>query len=87
MRDFEIMLLDKRLIIANNSLLTWMAQNVVATEDPAGNVKYDKSKCENKIDGIIAMVMALGRAIFNNGNPSFDVNKYSDKKILNKLWS
>ena len=86
-RDFEIMLLDKRLIIANNSLLTWMAQNVVATEDPAGNVKYDKSKSKNKIDGIIAMVMALGRAIFNNGNPSFDVNKYSDKKILNKLWS
>lgn len=85
-RDFEIMLLDKRLIIANNSLLTWMAQNVVATEDPAGNVKYDKSKCENKIDGIIAMVMALGRAIFNNGNPAFDANKYTDKNLLDKLW-
>ncbi|NBI05772.1 terminase TerL endonuclease subunit [Senegalia massiliensis] len=65
-RDFEIMLLDKRLIIADNDLLTWMAGNVVATEDPAGNVKYDKSKSKNKIDGIIAMLMALARAIFNN---------------------
>lgn len=64
-RDFEIMLLDKRLIIANNSLLTWMASNVVATEDAAGNIKYDKSKSKKKIDGIIAMLMALSRAIVN----------------------
>lgn len=85
-RDFEIMLLDKRLIIANNSLLTWMAQNVVATEDPAGNVKYDKNKSKFKIDGVIAMLMALGRAIFNNGHSSFDINKYSNDDMLDKLW-
>jgi phage terminase large subunit-like protein len=85
-RDFEIMLLDKRLIIANNSLLTWMAQNVVATEDPAGNVKYDKNKSKFKIDGIIAMLMALGRAIFNNGHSAFDINKYSNDDMLDKLW-
>ena len=85
-RDFEIMLLDKRLVIANNSLLTWMAQNVVATEDAAGNVKYDKSKSKNKIDGIIAMLMALSRAIFNNGDGNFDINEYSNEEMLNKLW-
>ncbi|MDF2803067.1 MAG: hypothetical protein K0S61_2970 [Anaerocolumna sp.] len=71
-RDFEIMMLDKRLVIANNSLLTWMASNVVATEDPAGNVKYDKSKCKNKIDGIIAMLMSLSRAIYNNDGLQYD---------------
>lgn len=71
-RDFEIMMLDKRLIIANNSLLTWMASNVVATEDPAGNVKYDKSKCKNKIDGVIAMLMALARAVYNNNTPKYN---------------
>lgn len=85
-RDFEIMLLDKRLVIANNSLLTWMASNVVATEDPAGNVKYDKSKCKNKIDGIIALVMALGRAIYNNSNGvGVDLNKYVDDEYLKEL--
>lgn len=67
-RDFELLMLDKRLIIQNNKLLTWMASNVVATFDPAGNIKYDKSKAKNKIDGIIALVMALTRAVFNNSN-------------------
>ncbi|WP_414632247.1 terminase large subunit [Clostridium sp. UBA1652] len=67
-KDFELLMLDKRLIIANNNLLTWMASNVVATFDPAGNIKYDKSKAKNKIDGIIALVMALTRAVFNNSN-------------------
>lgn len=79
-RDFEIMMLDKRLVVANNSLLTWMASNVVATEDPAGNVKYDKSKAKNKIDGIIAMLMALSRAIYAN-----DGNKYNALDALDKM--
>lgn len=84
-RDFEIMLIDKRLKIANNSLLTWMARNVVATEDPAGNVKYDKSKAKQKIDGIIAMLMGLSRAIFNNGEEIFDINNYSDDDMFDKM--
>ncbi|MCD3223948.1 terminase large subunit [Clostridium botulinum] len=85
-KDFEIMLLDKRLVIANNSLLTWMASNVVAVEDPSGNIKYDKSKSRNKIDGVIAMVMGLGRAIFNNNNEQFDINNYVNDDYLKKLY-
>lgn len=67
-KDFENLLIDKKLIIANNPVLTWMAGNVVATMDSAGNVKYDKRKAKAKIDGIIAMLMGLSRAIFNNSN-------------------
>lgn len=85
-RDLEILLLDGRLAIANNEVLTWMAQNVVATEDPAGNIKYDKSKAKNKIDGIIAMLMGLSRAIFARGEVIFDINEYSDEETLSKLW-
>lgn len=84
-RDFEIMLLDKRLIIADNDLLTWMAGNVVATEDAAGNIKYDKSKAKNKIDGIIAMLMALARAIFNTKN-AFDYEGATDEFIEMMGW-
>ena len=84
-RDFEIMLLDKRLIIANNPVLTWMASNVIATEDPAGNIKYDKSKCKNKIDGVIAMLMALGRAIFNT-KQAVKLNKYASEEYINRLY-
>lgn len=83
--DFEMMLWDKRLIIAKNSCLTWMAGNVVSTEDAAGNVKYDKSKSKNKIDGIIAMVMALSRAIFNTKG-KVDTGKYLEDDYLDKLY-
>ncbi|WP_432408630.1 terminase large subunit [Wukongibacter sp. M2B1] len=84
-RDFEIMLLNKRLIIANNPVLTWMAGNVVATEDPAGNIKYDKSKCKNKIDGIIALLMALSRAIYNTNNSLAELTEDSVKNWFNKF--
>lgn len=84
-RDFEIMLLDKRLVIANNSLLTWMAQNVVATEDPAGNVKYDKNKSKQKIDGVIAMLMGLARAIFNN-TETIDFAETTARYLENMGW-
>lgn len=45
-----------------NPVLRWMADNVAAKQDPAGNVKPDKSKSTNRIDGIVAAIMAVGRA-------------------------
>lgn len=44
-----------------NPVLRWMADNVTVRQDPAGNVKPDKSKSTNRIDGIVASVMAIGR--------------------------
>lgn len=46
-----------------NPVMRWMASNVVASFDPAGNAKFDKSKCKEKIDGMQASAMALGRAM------------------------
>jgi len=46
----------------NNPVLAWMAANVVATSDPAGNIKPDKGKSIERIDGIVALIMALDRA-------------------------
>lgn len=40
-----------------------MCSNVVVSEDAAGNVKPDKAKSTEKIDGIVATIMALDRAI------------------------
>lgn len=57
---FEELLIDKKIVIANNPCLRWMAKNTVALTDDAGNVKYSKRKSRKKIDGIIAMVMAIG---------------------------
>jgi len=46
-----------------NPVLRWMADNLVVTEDPAQNVKPDKAKSTEKIDGMTALIMALDRAI------------------------
>jgi len=42
-------------------VLRWMADNVVVTTDPAENVKPDKGKSTERIDGIVASIMALDR--------------------------
>lgn len=44
----------------NHPVLTWCFSNAVATTDPAGNRKLDKSKARFRIDGAVATVMALG---------------------------
>lgn len=49
----------------NNPVLTWNADNLVVTQDPAGNLKPDKSKARERIDGITALVMAKGIADAN----------------------
>lgn len=46
-----------------NEVVLWQGQNVVAQEDPAGNLKPAKDLSKEKIDGIVAILMGLGRAI------------------------
>ena len=41
----------------------WMASNVAVAWDPAGNLKPAKDKSTERIDGIVAIVMAIGRAM------------------------
>lgn len=44
-------------------MLNWMMDNIYVRTDPAGNIKADKEKSTEKIDGAIATIMALDRAI------------------------
>lgn len=55
--------LDHKLAHGGNPVLRWMADNMVVSTDPAGNVKPNKQKSRQKIDGIVAGVMALDRAV------------------------
>ena len=55
--------LDGKLAHGGHPVLRWMADNVVVSTDPSGNVKPNKAKSREKIDGIVAGVMALDRAI------------------------
>ncbi|MEO0612384.1 MAG: terminase TerL endonuclease subunit, partial [Pseudomonadota bacterium] len=58
----ERLLVEGALRHGGHPLLTWCASNAKATLDPAGNRKLDKSKATGRIDGMVAMVMALGAA-------------------------
>jgi phage terminase large subunit-like protein len=46
-----------------NPLLRWMVDNFAVVMDPAGNVKPDKANARDKIDGVVALIMGLSRAV------------------------
>lgn len=62
MKELERLIAAHRIAHGNNPVLNWMADNLVAREDPAGNIKPDKERSLEKIDGMVALIMALDRA-------------------------
>ena len=59
-RELERRLKGGMIRHAANPVMRWMASNVSAKSDPAGNIKPDKEASADKIDGIVALVMAIG---------------------------
>ena len=60
-------------------MLRWMMDNVYVKTDPAGNLKMDKEKSTERIDGAVALVMALDRALRNGANTG---SVYDDRGLL-----
>jgi phage terminase large subunit-like protein len=60
--SLEANLLNKRIRHGMHPILTWNAANAIAVKDPAGNRKMDKSKATGRIDGLVALAMAIGTA-------------------------
>jgi phage terminase large subunit-like protein len=59
--------LDGKLAHSGHPVLRWMMDNIHVRTDPAGNIKADKERSTEKIDGAVATIMALDRAIRNQG--------------------
>ena len=55
--------LEKKIAHNGHPVMRWMADNIFIRTDPAGNIKVDKEKSTERIDGVIALIMALDRAI------------------------
>jgi phage terminase large subunit-like protein len=72
------LVLSGRLRHGGNPVLRWMANNMVVRQDPAGNVKPDKSKSTEKIDGLVALIMAVDRATRNDDSDSV----YEERGLL-----
>ena len=71
--------LEQKLAHGGHPVLRWMMDNIFVRTDPAGNIKPDKEKSTEKIDGAVAAVMALDRAIRNGGSSG---SVYDDRGIL-----
>ena len=59
--EVERIVLGGKLRHGGNPVLRWNAANTVVRQDPAGNLKPDKEKSIERIDGTVAMIMAIGR--------------------------
>lgn len=70
--ELHRLLLARRLQHGGNPVLRWMASNLVERQDPAGNLKPDKERSSERVDGIVALVMALGRAAVHGGQGGWD---------------
>ena len=57
------LVLEGKLAHNGHPVLRWMMDNIFIKRDPAGNIKPDKEKSTEKIDGAVALIMALDRAI------------------------
>lgn len=63
MKTLEALVLQGKLVHNGDPVLTWMVSNVVCHLDAKDNIYPRKERPENKIDGVVAMIMAIGRAL------------------------
>ncbi|MDX5011183.1 terminase large subunit [Streptococcus agalactiae] len=75
---FKLMM-EGKIQHGGHPVLKWMGQNVVMRQDPAGNIKPDKEKSVEKIDGIVALIMGLDRCIRHQGESG---SVYDERGIL-----
>ena len=62
-KELMKLVLEQMVAHGGHPVLRWMMDNIFIRTDPAGNIKADKEKSTEKIDGAIAMIMGLDRAI------------------------
>ena len=62
-KELMKLVLEGKIAHGGNPVLRWMMDNIYIRQDPAGNIKADKAKSTEKIDGAIAAIMGLDRAI------------------------
>ena len=79
-KEFEKLVLTEKIEHFGNPVLRWMLSSTVVMTDPAGNIKPDKAKSAQKIDGIVASIMALGE--WMTAQADEDENPYNQRGML-----
>ena len=78
-KELMKLVLEGRIAHGGNAPLRWMMDNIYVRTDPAGNIKPDKEKSTERIDGAVATIMALDRAIRHQGS---DESVYDSRGLL-----
>ena len=78
-KELEKLAITGELRHGGNPVLRWMCSNVALAEDPAGSIKINRGKCKEKVDGMVALVMAIGGAMTEEPAPR---SRYEDNPEL-----
>ena len=79
-KELMKLVLEEKIAHSGHPVLRWMMDNIYIRTDPAGNIKPDKEKSTEKIDGAVATIMALDRAIRCGNDTSESV--YDNRGLL-----
>lgn len=79
MKELNSLILSGKIRHQQNPVMRWMVSNVAIEQDAAGNIKPSKRRSKEKIDGVVALVNALGVAI---ALPKTEESVYSSRGVL-----
>ena len=79
-KELMKLVLEQKIAHGGHPVLRWNMDNIYIRTDPAGNIKADKEKSTEKIDGAVATIMALDRAIRCGNDHGASV--YDERGIL-----
>jgi phage terminase large subunit-like protein len=79
MQELELAYVDGNLNHGNDPVLNWCASNLIARTDPNMNTAPDKKKAPEKIDDIVALLMAIG--VMQTAEPTEDINDFLNSPI------
>jgi phage terminase large subunit-like protein len=78
-KELEKLVLEGKIHHYGNPVLAWMCGNVEIKRDPAGNIKIDKGKSKEKVDGMVGLAMALGGYMSDDHDSGYI---YEDRDLL-----
>lgn len=81
-KDLETRVVASTLHCLDNPVMNWMVRNAVFTEDENANKRPNKAKSREKIDGVVMLVMALGRYLSTVTPEDDDDEIYGDDDLL-----
>jgi phage terminase large subunit-like protein len=85
-KELERLIVARKLRHGGHPVLRWMASNVAVQQDPAGNLKIDKARSSEKVDGMVALAMAIGRATVRTDDSSIYASRHEAGEEIIDAW-